>query len=178
MAHNPNFTRPRTGAKPVSGAAPQAADWSGEIAPLAPGQGGPARSAQGAGRSMDRLTPAADRSPQPMGSLDLRSGLPGEVIKDPVSAEEVYRGSLKAMVLEYVGAYVAATFLVGTQQMITWEGVLYDVGNDYMTIYQEGRDRYIVSDIYSLKFIEFYDTRCRDICDEALRSGWTSRQEV
>ena len=54
--------------------------------------------------------------------------------------------------------------------------ILYDVGNDYMTIYQEGRDRYIVSDIYSLKFIEFYDTRCRDICDEVLRSGWMPNQ--
>ena len=77
------------------------------------------------------------------------------------------------MLLKYVGTYVAATFLVGTQNTTTWEGVLYDVGNDYMTIYQEGRDRYIVSDIYSLKFIEFYDTRCRDICDEILRGGWT-----
>ena len=72
--------------------------------------------------------------------------------------------------------FVVATFLVGTQSTTSWEGILYDVGNDYMTIYQEGRDRYIVSDIYSLKFIEFYDTRCRDICDEVLRSGWMPNQ--
>ena len=77
------------------------------------------------------------------------------------------------MLQKYVGNYVVATFLVGTQNTTSWEGILYDVGNDYMTIYQEGRDRYIVSDIYALKFIEFYDTRCRDICDEVLRSGWT-----
>ena len=122
---------------------------------------------------MERLVPAADR-PAAFGvRMDLRSGLPSEVITDPVSAEEVYRGSLKAMLLKYVGTYVAATFLVGTQNTTTWEGVLYDVGNDYMTIYQEGRDRYIVSDIYSLKFIEFYDTRCRELCDEVLRGGWT-----
>ena len=108
-----------------------------------------------------------------MGTLDLRNGLPSEVITDPVSVEEAYQGSLKAMLQKYVGNYVVATFLVGTQNTTSWEGILYDVGNDYMTIYQEGRDRYIVSDIYSLKFIEFYDTRCRDICDEVLRSGWT-----
>ena len=78
--------------------------------------------------------------------------------------------------MKYVGNYVVATFLVGTQNTTSWEGILYDVGNDYMTIYQEGRDRYIVSDIYSLKFIEFYDTRCRDICDEVLRSGWMPNQ--
>lgn len=80
------------------------------------------------------------------------------------------------MLKENVGNYVVATFLVGTQSTTSWEGILYDVGNDYMTIYQEGRDRYIVSDIYSLKFIEFYDTRCRDICDEVLRSGWMPNQ--
>ena len=90
--------------------------------------------------------------------------------------DEAYRGSLKAMLKKNVGNYVVATFLVGTQSTTSWEGILYDVGNDYMTIYQEGRDRYIVSDIYSLKFIEFYDTRCRDICDEVLRSGWMPNQ--
>ena len=112
----------------------------------------------------------------PMGSLDMRNHLPSEVITDPISMEEAYRGSLKAMLKKNVGNYVVATFLVGTQSTTSWEGILYDVGNDYMTIYQEGRDRYIVSDIYSLKFIEFYDTRCRDICDEVLRSGWMPNQ--
>ena len=44
-----------------------------------------------------------------------------------------------------------------------------------MTIYQPGRDRYIVSDIYSLKYIEFYDTQRRDMCDRILRErGWQS----
>lgn len=178
MAYDPNPTRVRGGARAVSGAGQSVppADWSGEIAPLTPGQGA-SRPAPDGGRDMERLTPAADRPPQSMGSLDLRSGLPGEVITDPVSAQEVYRGSLKAMLLKYVGTYVVATFLVGTQSTAVWEGVLYDVGNDYMTIYQEGRDRYIVSDIYSLKFIEFYDTRCRDICDEVLRSGWTPERD-
>ena len=110
------------------------------------------------------------------GALDMRNHLPSEVITDPISMEEAYRGSLKAMLKKNVGNYVVATFLVGTQSTTSWEGILYDVGNDYMTIYQEGRDRYIVSDIYSLKFIEFYDTRCRDICDEVLRSGWMPNQ--
>ena len=119
------------------------------------------------------ISTAEELGSQPMGTLDLRNNLPSEVITDPVSVEEAYRGSLKAMLQKYVGNYVVATFLVGTQNTTSWEGILYDVGNDYMTIYQEGRDRYIVSDIYSLKFIEFYDTRCRDICDEVLRSGWT-----
>ena len=146
---------------PAVPAAPGPVDWSGEIAPLTGESAAlpaPGRSVTGAGRPMDRLTTAEERGPQQLGSLDLRNGLPSEVVTDPISTEEAYRGSLKAMLQKYVGNYVVATF---------------HVGNDYMTIYQEGRDRYIVSDIYSLKFIEFYDTRCRDICDEVLRSGWT-----
>ena len=42
------------------------------------------------------------------------------------------------------------------------------MGNDYVTIYQPGRDRYVVSDMYSLKYMEFYDTRRRQMCDELL----------
>ena len=33
------------------------------------------------------------------------------------------------------GSYVVATFLVGTQGTVSWEGILYDVGNDFITIY-------------------------------------------
>ena len=96
---------------------------------------------------------------------------PAKSLQTPSPVEEAYRGSLKAMLLRYVGNYVVATFLVGTQNTVAWEGILYDVGNDYVTIYQEGRDRYIVSDVYSLKFIEFYDTRCREMCHEMLQNG-------
>ena len=170
MAHYQNIYNGGNGAPPVAQAAPRMTDWSGEVTPMPADPSmpeAPGRTVTGAGRSMDRLTTAAERGGQPIGTLDLRNNLPSEVITDPISVEEAYRGSLKAMLQKYVGNYVVAT---------SWEGILYDVGNDYMTIYQEGRDRYIVSDIYSLKFIEFYDTRCRDICDEVLRSGWMPNQ--
>ena len=78
-----------------------------------------------------------------------------------------------------LGAAATAFFLVLKRPILYLFGASDDTfpyADDYMTIYQEGRDRYIVSDIYSLKFIEFYDTRCRDICDEVLRSGWMPNQ--
>lgn len=83
--------------------------------------------------------------------------LPSEVVEIPGTAEESYKGSLKSLLKKNVGNFIVATFLVGTQGTTMWEGVLFDVGNDYLTIYQEIRNRYIVGDIYSLKFIEFYD---------------------
>ena len=106
-------------------------------------------------------------------ALQMRNNLPSDVVEAPVSRDEVSKGSLKAMLARNEGNYIVATFLVGTQNMVSWEGILYDVGNDYVTIYQEPRDRYIVSDIYSLKFMEFYDTQRRDACNELLQqSGW------
>ena len=108
-------------------------------------------------------------------NLNMSNRLPSEVIESPTTMNEAYLGSLKAMLHQNKGNYIVATFLVGTQGTVSWEGVLYEVGNDYMTIYQPGRDRYIVSDIYSLKYIEFYDTQRRDMCDRILRErGWQS----
>lgn len=112
------------------------------------------------------------------GELNMqRTGLPDEVIEAPTTVEEAYRGSLKAMLNRYIGSYVVATFLVGTQGTVSWEGTLFDVGNDFVTIYQQPRDRYIVSDIYSLKYIEFYDTRRRELCEALMQqNGWQNNR--
>ena len=115
-------------------------------------------------------------APVPGERLDMTNDLPGSVIGAPQSTEEAYLGSLKAMLRRNVGNYLVATFLVGTQNMVSWEGILYDVGNDYLTIYQEARNRYIVSDYYSLKFMEFYDTERQARCAELLAAdGWEDR---
>jgi hypothetical protein len=99
----------------------------------------------------------------------MRNDLPSEVVESPTSVGEAYMGSLKAMLNRNKGNYIVATLLIGTQNLSSWEGVLYDVGNDYVTIYQPGRDRYVVIDMYSLKYIEFYDTRRQQLCDQMLR---------
>ena len=100
--------------------------------------------------------------------LNMRSDLPDEVVEMPANIQEAYIGSLKAMLRQNKGNYIVATFLVGTQNTVSWEGILYEVGNDYVTIYQPGRDRYIVSDIYSLRYVEFYDLRRREMCDRMM----------
>lgn len=107
------------------------------------------------------------------GGLNMNNRLPSEVIESPTTVNEAYLGSLKAMLHRNKGNYIVATFLVGTQNTVSWEGILYEVGNDYVTIYQPGRDRYIVTDMYSLKYMEFYDTQRRELCDQMLRErGW------
>ena len=138
MAHYQNIYNGGNGAPPVAQVAPRMTDWSGEVTPMPadpPMPEAPGRTVTSAGRPMDRLNAAEEQGGQSMGSLDMRNHLPSEVITDPISMEEAYRGSLKAMLKKNVGNYVVATFLVGTQSTTSWEGILYDVGNDYMTIY-------------------------------------------
>ena len=125
-----------------------------------------------AGRPQSAV-PAAPRSEfhGSSGTLDLETHQPIEVIEAPASMSEAFLGSLKSMLLRNKGAFVTATFLIGTQGTTTWEGLLHDVGNDYIIIFQPGRQRYIASDIYSLKYIEFYDTKQRQICEQLLREN-------
>lgn len=99
----------------------------------------------------------------------MQNHLSDDVVNSPTTMEEAYRGSMKRFLSQNKGNYIVATFLIGTQGTAEFEGILYEVGNDYMVIYQQGRDRYIVVDIYSLKYVEFYDTERREICNELLR---------
>lgn len=105
------------------------------------------------------------------GTLDLETHQPIEVIEAPTSSSEAFLGSMKSMLLRNRGSFVTATFLIGTQGTTTWEGILHDVGNDHIIIFQPGRQRYIACDIYALKYIEFYDTRERDACAQLLRQS-------
>jgi hypothetical protein len=152
---------------PYMTAAPQTMDWSAEITPSAaqPGNAmGSMTAMPGQGLSGNQM---------PSSTLNLKNNLPSEVIESPTTTDEAYRGSMKAMLGRNIGNYIVATFLIGTQGTISWEGVLYEVGNDYIIIYQQSRDRYIVGDIYSLKYVEFYDTRRREMCETILQqNGW------
>ncbi|MDE6455506.1 MAG: hypothetical protein K2L38_06315 [Dysosmobacter sp.] len=105
------------------------------------------------------------------GELNLQHHQPAEIIEAPTSTGEAFVGSLKAMLLRNRGNFVAATLLIGTQGTMVWEGILHEVGNDYFIIYQTGRQRYILCDIYALKYMEFYDTRQRELCEHLLQGN-------
>ena len=152
--------------------APRDEDWSTEITPPQSRREPVMRGTEPPQSRTGMMNGPAARTPE---LADMGNGLPVEVITTPTSTKEAYMGSWKALLSRYEGSYVVATFLVGTQNTVSWEGILFDVGNDYLTIYQESRDRYIVSDYYSLKFIEFYDIQRRRRCAELLwEDGWQS----
>lgn len=167
-------------------AAADGIDWSQEISGAQPRAMGQTPAAAPAPMTV-RQPPAAaelangwlncsNGNGVPGAQLDLRHGLSQDVVQAPTTVDEAQMGSMKAVLGKNLGNFVVATLLIGTQGTTSWEGVLYDVGNDYLVIYQTGRDRYIICDIYSLKYIEFYDNRRREMCENILRqNGWQDR---
>lgn len=143
-------------------------DWSSEITPPA----GSASAGQEESRPM--MTPIMrSELAGSTGVLDLRNHVSNDVIEAPTTVTEAYLGSMRGMLARNKGNFVVATFLIGTQGTTTWEGILYEVGNDYLIIQQSGRERYIACDMYSLKYIEFYDTQRKEICDNLMwQNGW------
>ena len=123
-------------------------DWSGEISGI-PGKNVIAY-------NDPSVTGVARAETQ---NMEMHNNLPVDVVAAPTNLSEVYQGSMKAILKKNTGNCILATFLVGTENLVTWDGVLYDVGNDYMTIYQDDVDRYVIGDIYSLKFVEFFNQR-------------------
>lgn len=92
-------------------------------------------------------------------TLQMTPSVPQDVVEFPQNAQEAYEGSIKALLGKNIGHYVVATFLIGTQECVVWEGFLQAVGNDYLVLYQPAMDRYVTCDLYSLKFTEFYDKK-------------------
>lgn len=132
----------------------------------------PARPAVPDGSAVPAIRhPAHNEFAGSTGNLDLQHHQPSEIIEAPTSTNEAFLGSLKAMLLQNRGNFVAATLLIGTQGTMVWEGILHEVGNDYFIIYQTGRQRYILCDIYALKYMEFYDTKQRELCEQLLQEN-------
>ena len=92
------------------------------------------------------------------GGLDFSTGLTREALESPMTTQEAYQGSIKGLLGQNLGHYVVATFLVGTQNPISWEGILHSIGNNYLVIFQPDQGRYITGDLYALKFVEFSDS--------------------
>lgn len=78
-------------------------------------------------------------------------------IEGPAGNREVTNSSVRGLLARNLGYYVVASFLMGTQQAVQWEGILASVGNDYLVIYQPDQNRFVSGDIYALKFVEFHE---------------------
>lgn len=79
-------------------------------------------------------------------------------IANPQTNTEVFYGSFSSILMQNLGQYVVIEFLVGTNRLEIKEGILYSAGINFLSLYDPLEDRYIVCDLYSVKFVTFYNT--------------------
>ncbi len=86
-----------------------------------------------------------------------------------------YQGSMQQVLQENVGKFVIVEFLIGTTGLTTREGTLYYVGTQFLVLYDQFEDQFVVCDIFSVKFVTFLDRAgtipYSDIDQEAAESG-------
>ena len=66
-----------------------------------------------------------------------------------------YNGSLQQMLSQNTGRRIIVDFLVGTNNIVRREGILYLVGISYIVLYDERADIYTVCNLYSIEFVSF-----------------------
>ncbi len=69
---------------------------------------------------------------------------------------EAMQGSMQQFLSDNLGTYVVIEFLIGTQNIVHKEGVLYAVGRSVVTLYEELSQTFVTCDIFSVKFVTFY----------------------
>lgn len=89
--------------------------------------------------------------------LNMNLQEPESAVENPQNTQEVYLGSYSSILHENIGAYVVVEFLIGTERIIVKEGILYNAGNNFITLYNDIENYYTVCDLYSIKFVNFFD---------------------
>ena len=127
------------------------------------------------------MDPSAQASASPIQGMNGTERLGGvssaaaqsQRMKNPVNmadthmapnSEIAYQASLRSLLDRNVGYFVVATFLVGPNNPVTWQGILHSVGSDYLVLYQPDYERYISGDLYSLKFVQFHNVKGVPYC--------------
>lgn len=75
--------------------------------------------------------------------------------QQPFDSPEM-RGSIQNILAANIDKFVVIEFIVGTQEVVRKQGILYLVGTSFVTLYDEILDIFIVCDLFSIKFVYFY----------------------
>jgi hypothetical protein len=66
-----------------------------------------------------------------------------------------YPGSWQQVLRNNEGQYCVIDFLIGTENLVQKEGILYDVGVSFVVLFDPRTGNYVVCDLYSIKFVTF-----------------------
>ena len=70
---------------------------------------------------------------------------------------DAYQGSIQQIMRDNIGEYMDVEFLIGSNGLTTRSGRLTNVGVSYIVLYDQTKDRYMICDLYSVKFVTIYD---------------------
>lgn len=107
--------------------------------------------------------PQEERSEMVQNAANLQNNNPntpeGGITTPPQSDFDnpAFQGSMQQILSENLGEFVVIEFLIGTQEMTEKMGILYSVGRGFVVLYEELQNRYVVCDIFSIKFVTFYE---------------------
>lgn len=103
--------------------------------------------------AMQRLRRRPDYSCTPEGAGEMDN------FRHPVQPtfdSEEMKGSIQMILSENIGTFVVIEFLIGSNEMIRKQGLLYFVGRSFITLYDEQANNFLVCDIFSVRFVYFY----------------------
>lgn len=83
---------------------------------------------------------------------EMQPGPPSSVVVPPVMNKNYLQGYLR----QFIGKYIRVDFLVGTGSFIDREGILTNVGIDYIELQEVQTGNSLVCDFYSIKFVTVY----------------------
>lgn len=66
-----------------------------------------------------------------------------------------FQGSMQLILQDNIGSYVLIDFLIGTENIVTKQGILYNVGSQFVVLYDDINQWYVVCDIFTVKFVTF-----------------------
>lgn len=70
---------------------------------------------------------------------------------------DAYQGSIQQIMRDNIGQYMDVEFLIGTNGLTTRSGQLTNVGVSYIVLYDRTKERYMICDLYSVKFVTIYE---------------------
>ena len=99
-----------------------------------------------------------------MPAASAMSAVPSQTLNISTSPRATDTAYLQGYLQQHLGKYVQIYFVVGTQQNAQRDGILNEIGTNFLVIREVGSNRLIVCDLYSVKFVNIYD-----LCEEDLR---------
>ena len=99
-----------------------------------------------------------------MPAASTMNAVPSQTLNISTSPRATDTSYLQGYLQQHLGKYVQIYFVVGTQQNAQRDGILNEIGTNFLVIREIGSNRLIVCDLYSVKFVNIYD-----LCEEDLR---------